>query len=75
METVTASGLWATLVDPSQLENARLNLCITARDAMPAGGKLTVETGNKWLDARAAASRLPRASNPCATLASGGGGP
>ena len=54
---VGAAGLWPTLVDPSQLENALLNLCINARDAMPGGGKITIETGNCWLDARTARER------------------
>lgn len=54
VENVAAAGLWATLVDANQLENALLNLCINARDAMPEGGKITVETGNRWLDARTA---------------------
>ncbi len=57
VEVVAAGGLWTTLVDPNQLENALLNLCINARDAMPDGGRLTVETGNKWLDHRAARDR------------------
>ena len=54
VEVVGASGVWPALVDPSQLENALLNLCINARDAMPEGGRITIETANKWLDERVA---------------------
>ena len=57
VETVAAGGLWSALVDANQLENALLNLCINARDAMPNGGKITIETANKWLDERAARER------------------
>ena len=57
VEVVGAAGLWATLVDPNQLENALLNLCINARDAMPGGGRLSIETANRWLDERAAQER------------------
>ena len=57
VEVVGASGLWTALVDPPQLENALLNLCINARDAMPDGGRITIETANKWLDERASRQR------------------
>jgi PAS domain S-box-containing protein len=55
IETVASGGLWNTLVDPAQLENAVLNLVINARDAMAGHGKLTVEVGNAYLDAAYAA--------------------
>ncbi len=55
-ETCVSGGLWNTLLDPNQVENAVLNLAINARDAMPEGGKLTIEAGNAFLDDRYAAS-------------------
>jgi signal transduction histidine kinase/DNA-binding response OmpR family regulator len=50
LETVISGGLWNTLVDPSQIENAVLNLAINARDAMDGRGRLTIEAGNALLD-------------------------
>jgi PAS domain S-box-containing protein len=57
LELVLAGGLWPTLCDPNQLESAILNLAINARDAMPDGGKLTIETGNAHLDRAYVAKR------------------
>ncbi|MDB6083300.1 MAG: hybrid sensor histidine kinase/response regulator [Gammaproteobacteria bacterium] len=53
--TVEANDLWKALVDPNQLENALLNLCINARDAMPNGGELVIRTSNHSFDERTAA--------------------
>jgi CheY-like chemotaxis protein len=52
IETVLAGGLWRTRADANQLENAILNVALNARDAMPGGGKLSIETANVELDAR-----------------------
>jgi PAS domain S-box-containing protein len=50
VETVLAGGLWRVDVDEHQLESAMLNLAVNSRDAMPEGGKLTIETANAHLD-------------------------
>ena len=54
LKSVLADGLWSTRVDPSEIENAVLNLAINARDAMPDGGRLVIQTENAAIDATAA---------------------
>jgi PAS domain S-box-containing protein len=49
-ESVATAGLWRAMVDEAELENVLINLAVNARDAMPNGGKLTIETGNAALD-------------------------
>ena len=57
VETALSPDLGTILVDPSQLENALLNLCINARDAMPDGGKIMIETQDRYVDDRAGRER------------------
>jgi signal transduction histidine kinase len=75
LKTVVAADLWPALVDASQLENALLNLCINARDAMPDGGSITVETANRTLDAESARVReMPEGQYLCLSVADTGTG-
>ncbi|MEF7616174.1 ATP-binding protein [Aquincola sp. MAHUQ-54] len=50
LETVLSAGLWRVEADPTELENAVLNLAVNARDAMAEGGRLTIETANAYVD-------------------------
>jgi PAS domain S-box-containing protein len=75
MEIRGSDDLWHTLVDPNQLENALLNLCINARDAMPDGGKLVIQSSNHELTGRAAAERnLPPGSYVAVCVSDNGTG-
>jgi signal transduction histidine kinase len=56
VETVLAAGLWQVEADTNELEAAILNLAVNARDAMPEGGRLTIETANAYIDDAYAAS-------------------
>ena len=49
IETVLAAGLWPAFADPGHVDNAIVNLVVNARDAMPDGGHITIETANAWL--------------------------
>ena len=69
VETVIAGGLWNTLADPNQLENTVLNLAINGRDAMPDGGKLTLEVANAFLDDAYAAAHTDVAAGQYVMLA------
>ena len=75
IKVAAAAGLWSVLADPNQLENALLNLCINARDAMPDGGRLIIETGNRILeDAEAKALELRAGEYVSLSVADTGGG-
>ena len=63
LETVLGAGVWRIHADVNQLENSLLNLALNARDAMPNGGKVTIETANCYLDEAYVAS-LPEPVEP-----------
>jgi PAS domain S-box-containing protein len=69
VETVLGGGVWRCLADPNQLELAVLNLAVNARDAMPTGGKLTIETANVYLDEKYAATQAEVVPGQYAMLA------
>ena len=69
LETVLAGGLWQVHADPNQLESIILNLSVNARDAMPSGGRLTLETQNAYLDDRYSAAHAGIASGQYVMIA------
>jgi signal transduction histidine kinase len=75
IQTVLAGGLWRTHADPGQLENAILNLCVNARDAMEGNGRLTIETLNCHLDDDYAARHLGVAAGQYSTIVISDNGP
>jgi CheY-like chemotaxis protein len=75
IQTANAADLWTTLVDPNQLENALLNLCINARDAMPHGGKIKIATENRFLkDAEALSAEMRPGEYVCLSVSDTGTG-
>ena len=75
VEAIGPADLGPALVDQSQLENALLNLCLNARDAMPDGGRITIETANVALDHHAArALDVPEGAYLCFTVTDTGHG-
>jgi PAS domain S-box-containing protein len=71
IEAILADGLWITNVDRAQVEAALINLCVNARDAMPNGGKLLIETANVELDEDYAAANAGVAPGQYVMLAVG----
>ena len=59
MSFLPGQGLWAVQVDPGQITQILLNLCVNARDAMPMGGRLAIETRNVVIDSASAAKQGP----------------
>ncbi|MCA9961656.1 MAG: response regulator, partial [Anaerolineales bacterium] len=61
--------LWSITADPGQIEQVIMNLVVNARDAMPTGGKITIETDNIYLDDSYAQTRIEAPTGPCVMLA------
>src|SRR2546425_13378828 len=72
--TVLPPGVGRVEVDPGQIEQVVLNLAVNARDAMPAGGKLTIETANAEFDEAYARAHAPAKPGRFVMLAGGGNG-
>lgn len=75
LQTVAGQALWPALVDVGQLENVLLNLCLNARDAMPEGGRITLQVGNCPLHGKAASDcELPAGDYLCLSVSDTGVG-
>ncbi len=74
IETVLERHLWPAVADPSQIESVVLNLAVNARDAMPAGGRLTIATANVMKDDKSKPAELPPADFICVSVSDTGTG-
>ncbi len=69
LATILQPGLWSIIADPGQIEQVIMNLVVNARDAMPTGGSITLETDNVYIDAAYAQTHLEIPVGPCVLLA------
>lgn len=68
LSTVLQPGLWSIIADPGQMEQVIMNLVVNARDAMPTGGQIILETDNVYIDANYAQTHLEVPIGPCVLL-------